>query len=113
MLLTSADKSPYATGAASYEYTAVPGSDRSARIILEVVIAGQPTTAILDTGAPYLICSPLLAEVLRLDSRAALAQHEILIRGYRVKGALHRVELLIPAGEGADLPFEVTAFVPI
>ena len=112
MLLNFADQSPFATGVASYDYNGVPGSDASARIILEVIIEGQPTTAILDTGAPYLICSPALVEVLRLNPSAALARHTMLIRGYKVKGDLYRVALTIPAKEGMELSLEVMAFVP-
>lgn len=112
MLLTFADQSSFATGAASYDYNPAPGSDTSARVVLEVVIAGQPTTALLDTGAPYLVCSPALVEVLRLAPGAALAHHTMLIRGYKVRGGLHRVALTIPAKEGTELSLEVMAFVP-
>ncbi len=112
MLLALSNGETFATGSNNYGYGSVPGSNTSARIILQVEIQGKLTSAILDTGAPYLICSPELARVVEFDLEAALLRYEMLIRGYKVKGSLHRVNLELLATEGESLPLNVTAFVP-
>jgi hypothetical protein len=81
MLLNFTDNSPFAIGAASYDYSGDPASEAFTRIVLDVVIAGQHTAAILDTGAPYLVCSPALAEVLRLDPGMSLGDPGLSCHG--------------------------------
>ncbi|HKV39787.1 MAG TPA: hypothetical protein VJX67_11290 [Blastocatellia bacterium] len=98
----------FATGAVRYLLT----RRNPTHLTTEVEIAGHKTEAILDTGAPYLICSPELSEQLSLDPADALQSLEILIRGARIGGGLHRVELILLATAGASLSIEATAFVP-
>ncbi|MGH9855379.1 MAG: hypothetical protein ACREBD_36555, partial [Blastocatellia bacterium] len=112
MLLALSNGESFATGANLYSFDPVPGEDVSARIILQVLVEGQLTSAVLDTGAPYLICSPSLSRHIGFDAEFALSQHEILIRGYRVKGSLYRINLELIATEGEELTLEVMAFVP-
>jgi hypothetical protein len=112
MLLTLSNGEHFAMGAAIYDYNSLPGSDTSARLILQVWVEGQKTSAILDTGAPYLVCSPNLARLVEFDPAASLSQYELLIRGYWIKGNLHRANLTLPASEGESLSLDVTAFVP-
>jgi hypothetical protein len=112
MLLTSSDGLSFATGATAYDYHSVSGSDTSDRIILKVQIEGQSTEAVVDTGAPFVVCSPDLARLIGFDSSSALYPHKILIRGSWVQGSIHRVSLTIPASEGNSISLEVTAFVP-
>jgi hypothetical protein len=99
----------FASGASGYRLT---GGSQPTHLTIEVLVAGILAEAIVDTGAPYLICSPSLAERLRLDVGDALDYFEILIRGSLVKGGLHRVELTFLAYEGNGLSIEATAFVP-
>lgn len=112
MLQLASDSQPFATGSSRYQFDPLPGSDISARIMLEVSIGDYKVPAVLDTGTSYLICSPDLAELLDLDANTALQKHTHLIRGTRVPGLLHRIELTLPATEGSSLTLEVTAFVP-
>jgi hypothetical protein len=112
MLLTFPNGDEFATGATIYKYSPLPGSGSSARIVLQVLVEGQPTSAILDTGAPYLICSPSLSSHIGFDPDTALSQHEILIRGYNVRGDLQRINLTFTASKGTSLSLEVIAFVP-
>lgn len=112
MLLLFPDQSPFAAGSAEYDYNPLPGSDTSARIILYVKVEGRATSAILDTGAPFLVCSPDLADNLGFDPQNALSHHRMNIRGLTIRGTLHRVNLMLPASDGDDLPLEVTAFLP-
>ena len=112
MLLAFADGESFVTGAAGYDYDSLSDRDTSARLILNVEIEGFLTSAIVDTGAPYLICSPQLAKQLNLNASDALLSKRILIRGQRVSGSLHRINLQFIATEGSGLLLEITAFVP-
>lgn len=112
MLLTFPNEESFATGATDYFYDPIPGSDTSARLILPVSVEGRFISAVVDTGAPFLVCSPELGEDLGFDPVFALGPHIMRIRGYAVKGSLHRVSLVLLATEGYDLPLEATAFVP-
>ncbi len=112
MVLNFADGEPFATGAAEYGFSPTLGSEAAERITLPVEIEGQQTTAIVDTGAPYLVCDPDLAKVVDFDHAGALDAREILIRGLWVKGAIHRVNLVLLADVGESLFLETPAFVP-
>lgn len=112
MLLSFPNRELFATGAVAYDYSAIPGSDNSARVLLHVKIAGLLTAAIVDTGAPYFICAPDVARLIGFAPAAALGKCAILIRGYRVKGSLHRAELTLLASAGESLIVEIIAFVP-
>ncbi|MEP7339980.1 MAG: retropepsin-like aspartic protease [Acidobacteriota bacterium] len=112
MLLLFSNQKPFATGAAEFDYNPIPGSDVSARLILNVEVEGQRTEAILDTGAPFLVCSPELAKKISFDPQDALLRHRLLIRGNLIRGSLHRVMLVLLAAIGENLTLEATAFVP-
>ncbi len=112
MLLTLADQSPFATGATGYSYDSGTGGGGSIKVVLDVIVDELPTAAILDTGAPFLVCSPLLAQALQPEASTALGATVMMIRGYLVRGNLHRFTLTMLAELGDDLTLEVTAFVP-
>lgn len=111
-MLTFSTGETFATGAMIYGYHPYSDGDLSARIILPILVEGNLTNAILDTGAPYLICSPSLARQLGLDPETALSHHQMLIRGYRVRGSLHRLSLTLLATGGDSLAFEAISFIP-
>jgi hypothetical protein len=112
MLLALPNQEPFATGAAEYYYNPIPGSDPSARIILRVSVEGQFVSAVVDTGAPFLVCSPELADDIGFDPTFALSAHTLVIRGYLVRGNLYHVSLALLAVQGDDLSLDVMAFVP-
>jgi hypothetical protein len=99
----------FATGAVDYSVT---GNNAMTRLNLEVRVEGRRTTAIIDTGAAYVIFSPELAEEAGVDPASALIEAVLLIRGMRIKGNLHRVTLELLAVVGNNLALEVTAFIP-
>lgn len=99
----------FATGAVDYSVT---GEGAMTRLNLEVLLDGHRTTAIVDTGAPYVIFSPEFADEAGIDPTAALINAALLIRGMRIEGNLHRVVLEFLAAVGHSLSLEVTAFVP-
>ncbi len=111
MLLTFPNGDPFATGAAIYRYQ-MDDSDTSARIVLYVQVEGNLLSAIVDTGAPYFVCSVELAKQLALSPTVALSAQKMMIRGNMIKGYIHRLNLNIPASEGKDFSLEATAFVP-
>ncbi len=111
MLLSFADGTPFATGAIPYDYAPV-GSDETPRLLLQVDFEGIRATALVDTGAPYVVCAPAIARLLDLDSTTALEQIVLFIRGLRISGSLYRLTLSFPALWGEPLDVETTVFVP-
>jgi hypothetical protein len=110
MLLNFDDDSPFATGVASYNYTTVPGSDDTDRILVQIEVDEELKEAILDTGGQYFFCTQELARTIAFGE--ALEDKAIKLRGQTVRGTLARVDIILIADEGEALPVEVTAFLP-
>ena len=106
------DGESFTQGSQPYLFRPATTSGNDERVILDVDIEGRRTQAMLDTGAPYLICAPNLADRLGLDAAASIAPIQLLIRGVAVAGALHRLNLTIRAEQGNELTIDATAFVP-
>lgn len=102
----------FATGAIGYEYGPAIASETSNRIILEVQIQGIKTRAVVDTGAPYVICAPDIARRAGVDRSSALHRDRMLIRGMRLDGFVYRLNIRLVAIEGQDLNVDATVFVP-
>lgn len=111
MLLSFSDGTPFATGVAEYvDKTA--GWPNDSRIWLSVMFQDQNAMAIVDTGAPWVVCSHELAAQIGLTANPNDIQASLRIRGAKYDGHLVRFELTIPATEGEDLVVQATAFVP-
>jgi hypothetical protein len=82
------------------------------RIILPVEIEGHRTTAVIDTGAPYVICEPRLARLEGFDLVEPLERITMLIRGMYLPGSIIRLSVTLMAERGDDLTVDATAFVP-
>lgn len=110
MLLKFANNEPFATGAIAYR---IPqqGAD-AARITIGVEIEENLTEAIIDTGAPYIVCSPWLARLINLDPDRVREKITMRIRGYKIEGVLYRLRLSLLADEGEPLAIEAPAFIP-
>ena len=102
----------FATGSTRYSYRPATDRDTTNRIILKVGIQGVITQAVMDTGAPYVICSPQIARRAGVDRAAALKSEIMLIRGMRLEGALFRLNVSLVAREGDNLDVDATVFVP-
>jgi len=103
----------FSTGLAGYGYHGATEGEETPRLFIQVVIENDVRTeAMLDTGAPFYICAPDVAEGIKLDKAAALDKTSILIRGQPVKGSLYRLTVTLLAEEGCSLDVEVTTFVP-
>lgn len=110
MILRFADGEPFATGSAGYS---VPASGPAARrIILQIEVAKQPTTAMIDTGSPLMICHPELADLLDFDHDEALEEREVDFRNETVGGFVHRAEVAILAEGGSPIYVNAPMLVP-
>lgn len=112
-LLWSAE-GPFATGRCAYS-NRPHGRERLNRVFVPLVVGGTLIEAVVDTGGAYLILEPDVAVEAGLTPSAAFAEERIRIRGGEWPGALHRVDVTLVTDEperGADLMFNVTAFVP-
>jgi len=112
MLLQFDDGTRFASGAAPFAYRPATADERYPRIHLPIAVSGFEASAIVDTGGVFLLCSPDLGERLSLRITDALAVEEIHWRNQTFSGTLHRVEIVLFAEQGENLPLEVTAFVP-
>ena len=112
MLLLFADQRPFATGAVGYSRLPIGGDESSLRLILPVRLNGIATEAVVDTGAPWVVCTPQVALELDLDDKNALYDVRLRIRGHTIHGNLHALRMEIPAYEGETLSADITAFVP-
>jgi hypothetical protein len=106
MLLRFPDGSSFATGAS--QYNNAPGTELASRIILDVVIGGQLTTAFADTGMPCSLCSPEFAAFLGLSSSDKASAS---LRGTEVSGTLHQVDISLIADMGDSLRLRVPVLV--
>ncbi len=113
MLLQFTNGDSFATGVAPFAYLSVANDPASLRITLTVSVGDFETTAILDTGGVYLLCTPEVAEHLQLDPQNGIRARPLRWRGERLEGTLHVVPLTLRAAEGESLRIEVTAFIPL
>lgn len=108
MLLLFSTGQSFATGAAPYLYE----TRADAKLSLQVQIEGVTTTAVIDTGAPYLICNPELASQIDFSRLATLEATQIRTHIGLVQGQLFRMGVMLLAEEGNTLELQATAFVP-
>jgi hypothetical protein len=91
-----------------------PGQEQFARIVLAVTLEGRlPVQAVVDTGAPWCVIDPILAE--RVKSAADVGYElgmKLMIRGVRYKGKLIRMLITLEAERGESLDVDATVFVP-
>ncbi len=66
------DRQPFATGSATYQYQPATENETTPRICIKVSFEGIPTLAMVDTGAPYTILNPQIAEVIGLDLQSGI-----------------------------------------
>ncbi|GAB4210036.1 MAG: hypothetical protein Fur006_70250 [Coleofasciculaceae cyanobacterium] len=95
----------------SYSRPATVGETTN-RIILPVEIEEIRTEAVIDTGAPYVICPPKIAKIAGIDRAFALERLRMLIRGMLMEGSITRLSIRLLADEGDSLTVDATAFIP-
>jgi hypothetical protein len=91
-----------------------PGQYDTARIVVLIGLARlPPLEAVVDTGAPWCILDPSVAELVDEIAYDAGAQPQVLqTRWGTVEGWLHRLTISLLAEEGNSLEFETTVLVP-
>lgn len=109
-LLFSGD---FAAGMVYYE-DHYPGQERTARIVVPVMVEEYlPVQAVLDTGAPWCILSPEIAEQVGITAGTGYEPSgRVLHRGQWYKGKLFRMRIGLEAEQGESLDIEATVFVP-
>ncbi|MEW6718336.1 MAG: hypothetical protein AB1345_12665 [Chloroflexota bacterium] len=112
MLLQYQDGETFATGVAPYTYLPASERETTPRIIISVKIQEIETSAFVDTGGVYAICSPEIAEQLELDPSEGVPVDPIQWRRERLQGVLYRIPITILAQEGVSLTIEATCFIP-
>lgn len=110
-LLVSTD---FAVGSAYYA-DRYRGDEHHARIVVMTTPEqGHTTEMIVDTGAPWCVLDPELAEDWGLIARAKyIPQERLILRGNRFTGWLIRAAITLQADYGEDLMVDSTIFVPI
>ena len=111
-MLLFTDETSFSSGYATYAYHPVTQQENSPRIFLTISIEGVETQAFVDTGAPYVICKPQIARLLRLDRRSGERIQNVNLRGYYLEGTLYRLTVVLIAEMGESLPVDATVFVP-
>jgi len=103
----------FAVGSTIYE-DYYQGDDRQNRIVLTITPERKkdsPAKMIMDTGAPWCILDPELAETWDLTSDYAEIT-KLNIRGEVRLGRLLRTNIILRATRGENLKVEATFFVP-
>lgn len=95
-----------------YSYRSATDRESLPRLILQIEMGGIEATAVVDTGAPYVVCAPRLARQINLSPGPSLGQIRLLIRGVHMRGHLYRLNMTFLARMGNDLEVDATAFVP-
>jgi len=103
---------PFASGSQAYLSGPIGPTDPSNRLIIEIEIGEFTTSAVIDTGSPYVVIDPRIAESIGIESSSALQPSILSIRGIRTTGFLHRINLTIRADLGEEITVDSTVFVP-
>jgi hypothetical protein len=106
--------SGFASGMAHYA-DHYPGQYDTARIVVLISVGNlPPMEAVVDTGAPWCILDPSLAELLEdLEHDTGAQSQQLQTHWGPIEGQLHRVTVSLLADEGNSLEFETTVLVPI
>lgn len=112
MVLYLANGENFATGATPFTYRPATERETTNRIFLTVQVETIRIEAVVDTGAPFVILAPTVAQFISFHPSQALSQEKLLIRGMVLEGNLTRMNFNLPALVGADLDVNATVFVP-
>lgn len=90
------------------------GDETEPRLVIPVRYNNRELSfAIVDTGAPWCIISPEIADNLEIDRTVGYRPSRPLsVRGFRYEGWLCRVPIRFEPSQGQSLDVETTAFIP-
>jgi hypothetical protein len=111
MVLNFQNGDPFATGSIGYLYEPATEWEITSRILLPIEIAEFQVEAIVDTGAPYVVCTPEIALHLGMEPSTDSESMTIHWHG-KLTGHLHRHTIMLRAETGEDLIIDATIFVP-
>jgi hypothetical protein len=90
-----------------------PNDWRNTRIVVTVIAGGYAIPMIVDTGAPWCVLDPELAELWGLAPIETYTVSTTLhVRGMAYEGTLVRAPVTLQATRDADLEIEATFFIP-
>jgi hypothetical protein len=115
MLLQFQNGNTFAVGAIQYRYAPATPGEQTNRIILPISIdVGKSITtqAVLDTGAPYGIITPDIAQAAGYTTDLALERETLKVRGLKLNGSLVRLNITLQASIGQNLTVDATTFIP-
>jgi gag-polyprotein putative aspartyl protease len=98
----------FASGKADFSFS----PPDNPKLWVRVEVDGIPTLAVVDTGAPYLVCSLELAAQLKVSDMERLGSAEIRTHSGTIRGGLYRLSLKFIATEGDSVQVEATGVVP-
>jgi hypothetical protein len=102
----------FAIGSTDYDEH-YPNDRYNTRIVVTVVASGYAIPMIVDTGAPWCVLDPELAELWGITPVAIYpASTTLHVRGMAYHGDLVRAAVTLQAIRGADLELEATFFIP-
>ena len=101
----------FATGATPY-FVGNIGEPTAGRLMIRLTIEGQPLVAAIDTGSPFVICHPDLAELLKPSLTDPLEKTRLHIRGIEYRGETYLMSAEIMADDGDDISLTVIVFIP-
>lgn len=102
-------KSDFVSGAVTF----LDEWDESSRIVIPIVFSGKTILAIVDTGAPYCVLAPDIADEVGIDRTAGERLKKPMIsRLGSHDGWLCRVSVTIEPELGEGTEFETTVFIP-
>jgi hypothetical protein len=99
----------FVCGAASF----IDTWDENSRIVIPARFDEKPVLAIVDTGAPYCILAPDVANHIGVDREAGYRpERGLSTRVGVINGWLCRVPVTLEAEKGYGVEFETTVFIP-
>ena len=109
---------PYSSGDISVtgamEYSSRKVRERIVGVLLQVGINEYPAEVILDTGAPFLLCTPQLALSIGINDLIPIRKDVILFRGQWLEGKLYSLTVAFAPDDnmGEGIAVKVRGFVP-
>jgi hypothetical protein len=102
----------FVSGVLTYQ-DAYPSQESAARIVVSIIVDNQiPIKAIVDTGAPWCVLDPEVAEFIISEETIYQPKDRLLLRGILYEGQLYRINYQLIAEIGESVDIEATVFVP-
>ncbi|MGH7845163.1 MAG: hypothetical protein ACREQW_08345 [Candidatus Binatia bacterium] len=112
-MLNTLDGASFATGRARFLDEDASALEGTAKIFVKIEPSnlGFPVLAQLDTGSPWSILKPEIAEAMQLTTEEGEPERLITRLG-RIDGQLKRTNITLLADDGNSVELEATVFIP-